>query len=76
MMKYQENLKYSWNHSPVLSLPPKMKILSILAKIPWKIETAFPVVNYFTWKLEFLSNILSMIVDLPDLPLWELGEKS
>ena len=47
----------------MLNLPPKMKILPILAKSSWKIEIwIFPVVRYFTWKLEFVSHILSLIV--------------
>ena len=46
MRKYQEDLKTSQNYNLVLSLPPKIKILSILAK-----------------KLQFVSNILSMVVD-------------
>ena len=42
-----------------------MKILTVLAKISWKTEIeTFPVVRYFTQKLEFLSHILWMIVDM------------
>ena len=45
------------------SFPPKMKALSIFAKNSLKTEIEiFPMVCYFTWKLEFVSNILSGIV--------------
>ena len=44
----------------VLTTPPKMKILSVPAKISWKIE--IELFLYFTWKLEFAPNILWMIV--------------
>ena len=48
----------------MFSPPPELKILSVLAKISWKAEIElFPyVVNYFTWKPEFASNTLWMIV--------------
>ena len=36
--KVQNNVKTSRNYNPVLSLPPKKKILSILAKNSLKIE--------------------------------------
>ena len=52
-----------------------MKILSLLAKNSWKIEPisifqeffvsndkTFPVVYYFTWKIEFASIILRTVV--------------
>ena len=49
----------------MLSLPPKKKILLKLAKNSFKKQNElFPVVCYFTWKLEFASNILSMVVTL------------
>ena len=49
----------------MLSLTPKKKILSTLAKDSFKKQNElFPVVRYFTWKLEFASNILSMVVTL------------
>ena len=37
-----------------------MKILSVLVKTPENQKLNFPVVHYFTWKLEFSSNILYM----------------
>ena len=47
----------------MLGLPTKMKILLILARNSWKTEIKlFPVVRYFTWKLELVSDILWMIV--------------
>ena len=36
--KYQGYLKISWKFNLVSSLPPKIKILSLLAKNYWKIE--------------------------------------
>ena len=55
--KYQKNVKTSLNYSLVPSLTPKIKV-------PLKNRTlTFPVVHYFTWKLDFVSNILSMISD-------------
>ena len=36
LRKYHENLEASQNYSLVLSLPPKMKTLSVLLKIPAK----------------------------------------
>ena len=54
--KYQESLKTSYNYSKVPSLAPKTNILLILAKNSWKKEIwPFPVVGYFTWKLELVS---------------------
>ena len=55
------------------SLPTKMKILSILAKNCWKTET-FPVVHYFIWKLELVSNIFDM--DMNGYGLLQIGHKS
>ena len=44
-----------------LSLPPKIFFNS--SKKPLKNRNwTFPVVCYFTWKMEFVSNVLSMIV--------------
>ena len=40
-----------------------MKILSVLVKISWKTELGFSHnMCYFTWKLEFISNIFWLIV--------------
>ena len=36
--KHKKNTKTSWNYCLVLSPPPKMKILSVVAKIFWKTE--------------------------------------
>ena len=47
LRKDQENLKTSYKYNLVPSLSLKF----------------FPVLRYFTWKLEFVSNILTMIVD-------------
>ena len=48
----------------------KMKVLLILAESSWKTEIKlFPVVRYFTWKLELVSNILWVIVGQTVLPL-------
>ena len=45
-------------------LPPKMIILSILAKVSLKNRNwTFSIVCYFTWKLEVISNILSVVVE-------------
>ena len=60
--KCHEKIKTSKNYSLVLSLPPKMKSFSILLKNSWNRNWTFPVVCYFKWKLEFISNTLSMIV--------------
>ena len=47
----------------VPSFPPKQKILPILTKHSLKNwGWTFPVVRYFTWILEFFSNILSVLV--------------
>ena len=43
------------------SVPPKPKILLILAENGWKIEI-FPVLHHFTWKLEFVVDTLSKII--------------
>ena len=44
-------------------LPQKM---SILAKNSWiNRNWSFPVVHYFTWKIQFVSNILSTVVATP-----------
>ena len=43
------------------SLPFKMKILSILAKNSRKTNYTFPVVPYFTWKLELVSSIWMVV---------------
>ena len=44
---------------------PKIKILLILVKNSRKSEiNFFPVVRYFTWKLELATHILWMIVDI------------
>ena len=57
--KYQENLKNSQNNSLVPSRNAKMKILLILAKNSLKNRNStFPLVRYFKWKLELLSNFL------------------
>ena len=59
----ENHLKTSKNFNLVPSLHPKKKILSILAKYSLKIEIDhFPVVCYFTQKLEFVSNIFSVVV--------------
>ena len=60
---YQENLKTADNYCLLLSPFRKMKILLIPTKISWKTETElFHVVHYFTWKLQFASNILGMVI--------------
>ena len=47
----------------------KINILLILAKNCWKNKNQnFPIFRYFTWKLEFASNILWMIVVPTDFP--------
>ena len=43
------------------SLAPKMKSLSILAIYSLKIKFELFPLNYFTWKLEFVSNIFFVI---------------
>ena len=43
------------------SLPPKMNLFNTTKKFLKNRNWIFPVVRYFTWKLEFVSNILSMI---------------
>ena len=48
----------------------KMKLLLILAKASWKIAKTFPVVCYFTWKLELVSDILWLIVGIFLWILW------
>ena len=58
------NIYYSvryLNYCLALSPLPEMKICSILANVSWKIEL-FLIVSYFTWKLEFASNVFWMIV--------------
>ena len=54
------NFPFTPSETPVRSTPEKMKILSILAKISWKVEilTFPPVVRYPRWKLQLASNIL------------------
>ena len=47
MREYQENLEHSWNYCLVLSPPPKMAILSVLAKI--EIELFH---SYLTFRLK------------------------
>ena len=42
------------------SLTPKMKILPMLARLLGNRNWTFHEVHYFTWKLEFVSNILSV----------------
>ena len=60
--KGPENLKTPENHNLMTSLPPKIKILLILAKKLLKNRNQnFPVFRYFKWKLGFASNILWMI---------------
>ena len=60
--KGQENLETPENHNLMTSLPPKIKILLILAKKLLKNRNQnFPVFRYFKWKLEFVSNILQML---------------
>ena len=54
--------KFSYNYNLAPSLPPKIKILLILAKIAEKNKLKFLAVRYFTWKVKFVSNILSMII--------------
>ena len=45
-------------------LSPKMIILSIVVKVSLKNRNlTFSVVCYFTWKLEVISNILSVVVE-------------
>ena len=41
------------------TVPSKIKLLSILAKYCWKIDS---LVRYLTWKLEVGSDILPMVV--------------
>ena len=43
------------------SLPLKMNFFNTTKKFLKNRNWIFPVVRYFTWKLEFISNILSMI---------------
>ena len=64
----RKDSKTSYNYCLVLSPPPEMKILSVLVKISWKTYWTFPIVCYFTQKLEFISNILSMIVEMNKTP--------
>ena len=62
--KYQENLKTSLNNSLVPKLTPKIKIfVNTSKKLLNNRNWTFPAMCYFTWKLEFVSNILSMIVE-------------
>ena len=43
-------------------LTPEMKIFPTLAKNSWKIDIELYRSAYFTWKVDFVSNIMSMIV--------------
>ena len=55
----------------VVSPPTEMKVLSVLVKLFLKNRNwIFPVVHYFTEKLEFVSNILWMIVGILLLSIW------
>ena len=68
---YQNNLKTSRNFNLVSSFPPKININT--SKILFENRNwTFPVVCYFTWKLEFVSNNLSMVVVYTILP--EIGK--
>ena len=61
--KFQENVETLCNFCLVFSTPPKMKVLLVLAKSLLKNKNwAFPVVRFLTWKLEFVSIILWIIV--------------
>ena len=66
------NPKISKLHRIIVYCPvffPKKNILSILAKDYLKKELkTFPVVRYFTWKLELLSHILPVVI-CPYIPL-------
>ena len=48
---------------PSAQFSPEMKILLLLVKI-WNFlkNWTFPIVRYFTWKLEFVSDILWVII--------------
>ena len=66
------NPKISKLHRIIVYCPvffPKKNILSILAKDYLKKELkTFPVVRYFTWKLELFSHILPVVI-CPYIPL-------
>ena len=57
------------NCSVVLSLAPKIKILSILAKILAKLKLNFSRRCYFTEKLQFVINISARIVSAKSILL-------
>ena len=59
--KYQEILKTSQNYTLVFCW--NENFVKISKKFLKGRNWTFPIVPYFTWKLEFASNILSMVVD-------------
>ena len=73
--KNQENFKTSWNYKLVNSPPPKLKLLPIQRKLLKNRNWNFLVVKYFAWKLELVSNILSIVVGvLPHLVVQHVEE--
>ena len=61
--KVQDNVKTSWKYTLVLILPPPPKrIVNTSQRLLENRNWTFPVVHYFTWKLEFFSNIFSLLV--------------
>ena len=57
--KVQNNVKTSWNYAFMHSPPPFVNISKRLLK---NRNWTFPVVCYITWKLEFFSNVLSVVI--------------
>ena len=62
--KVQNNVKTSWSYNLVPRFPPPQNFVDTSKRLLENKNWTFPVVRYFTWKLEFLSNILSVVVDL------------
>ena len=62
MREYQENLEHSWNYCLVLSPPPKMAILSVLAKISRKIEIEL-FRSYLTFRLKTRVSLKYLVND-------------
>ena len=60
---YQENHKTSYNYS-LVSSSYNENFVNTSKKLLKNRTWTFPVVPYLTWELEFVSNILCIIVDL------------
>ena len=60
--KILNNVTVSWKYNLVRSLPPQKNIVNTSKRLLENINWTATVIHYCTWKVEFFTNIFSMVL--------------